>query len=225
LADPSPIPSLSMYSFRTPATITQRVILGGVVAEATFQLGQNISTWSASGTGIWCLDTANFGTADATQKGGLGSFPVEPGAPVTNGQPTVGFTGVATFDGNVIAEIQTATLRFRTGSAVALDTFGSYYPVLAEGEVRTIGLAFSIYDSDGVGLQDLKQKAVTQTPITVTLQMGTLSGNIWTWTCNNVQVAQPSYDDSKNRYMVVFPESMAHASSITQRDELSLLIS
>jgi len=150
---------------------------------------------------------------------------LEPAAPVTNGQPTVGFTGTATFDGNVIAEIQTATLRIRTGSAVALDTFGSYYPVLAEGEVRSVGLAFTIYDNDGNGLKNLKQKAITQTPISVTLQLGTIAGNIWTFLCSNVQVAQPSYDDSRNRYMVSFPESMLHASSITSRDELGLTIS
>ncbi len=224
LADPSPIPSFSMYSFRTPSTLTQRIVEGAVVAEATFNLGQNIATWSANGTGIWCLDTEHFSTADVTQKGGLGAFPSEPSTPVSNGQPSVGFTGSATFDGNVIAEIQTATLRVRTGNAVALDTFGSYYPVLAEGEQRSVGLAFTIYDNDGTGIKNLKAKAITQTPITITLVMGTISGNTWSWSLSNVQVAQPSYDDSRNRYMCVFPESLAHASSIAVRDELSLVI-
>jgi hypothetical protein len=234
LQDPSIIPSLSIYSFRTPATETQRIVLGAVVAEATFTMGQNIATWSANGTGIWCLDTettsnqTTFNVAgnipDATQKGGLATFPVEPAAPVTNGAPTVGFTGSATFDGTVIAEIQSATLRVRTGSVVATDTFGSYYPVLAEGEQRTVGLAFTVYDSDGAGIKNLKAKAQTQTPMTVTLVMGTIGGNIWTFTLNNVQIAQPSYDDSRNRYMCVFPESMAHATSITVRDEITLAL-
>jgi Phage tail tube protein len=224
LSDPSPIPSLSLYSFRTPSTLAQRVIAGAVVGEATFQLGQNIATWSASGSGIWCLDSDNFSTSDVTQKSGLTAYPAEPATPVTNGNSTVGFTGLATFDGNVIAEIQTASIRLRTGSVVALDTFGSYYPVLAEGEARTVGLSFTIYDSDGTGIKDLKAKAITQTPITITLQIGTIAGNIWTFNLANVQVAAPTYDDSKNRYMCVFPESMAHATTILVRDEIVLAL-
>lgn len=234
LQDPAIIPSFSLFSFRTPATETQRIVEGAVVAEATFNLGQNIATWSANGTGIWCLDTettsnqTTFNVAgnipDTTQKGGLTTFPVEPSAPVTNGSPTVGFTGSAVFDGDTITEIQSATLRVRTGNAVANDTFGSYYPVLAEGAEREVGLAFTVYDSDGAGIKDLKAKAQTQTPITVVLTMGTIAGNIWTWTLSNLQIAQPTYDDSRNRYMCVFPESMAHASSIVLRDELSLAL-
>jgi len=224
LVDPSPIPSFSLWSFRTPATLAQRVVLGAVVGEATFQLGQNIATWSANGTGIWCLDSDNYSVEDSTEQGGLTSFPTEPVTPVTNGQSTVGFTGLATFDGNVIAEIQTASIRMRTGSAVVNDTFGSYYPVLSEGEMRTVGLSFTVYDSDGTGIKDLKAKAITQTPITITLQIGTIAGNIWTFTLNNVQLASPTYDDSKNRYMCVFPESLAHASSISVRNEIVLAL-
>jgi hypothetical protein len=222
LSDPNPIPSFSLWSFRTPSTLAQRVVSGAVVGEATFQLGQNIATWSANGTGIWCLDSDNFAVEDSTEQSGLSAFPTEPATPITNGNSTVGFTGAATFDGNVIAEIQTASIRLRLGNIVALDTFGSYYPVLAEGEMRACGLSFTVYDSDGTGIKDLKAKAITQVPITVTLQIGTIAGNIFTFTLNNVQIAAPTYDDSKNRYMCVFPESLAHATSITVRNECIL---
>lgn len=224
LTDPSPIPSFSLFSFRTPSTMTQRVVEGAVVGEATFQLGQNIATWSASGSGIWCLDSDNFAASDVTQKGGLAAYPTEPVSPITNGNSAVGFTGQATFDGNVIAEIQSATVRLRSGNMVATDTFGSYYPTLTEGEMRACGLSFTVYDSDGTGIKNMKAKALTQTPITVILQIGTITGNIWTFTLNNVQLAAPTYDDSKNRYMCVFPESLAHATSILVRDECVLAI-
>ena len=90
---------------------------------------------------------------------------------------------------------------------MANDTFGSYYPVLAEGAERQVGLAFTIYDNDGAGLQKLKKDAHWQNPIGITMQIGTISGNIWTFQLNNVQVSQPNYDDLRNRYMCVFPES------------------
>jgi hypothetical protein len=224
LADPNTIPSFDLWSFRTPATLAQRVTLGAVVGEATFQLGQDVATWSATGTGIWTLDSDNFGTEGLTQKGGLTSFPTEPAAPVTNGNATVGFVGQATYDGNVIAEIQTASIRVQTGGAVANDTFGSYFPILAEGGLRTVSLTFTIYDNDGAGIKDIKAKALTQAPITVILQVGVIAGNIWTFTLNNVQVQPPAYDDSRNRFMCSFPESMAHASSIAVRDEMKLVI-
>jgi hypothetical protein len=224
LADANPIPSFSLWDFRTPSTLQQRVVLGAVVSEATFTLGQNVATWSASGTGVWALDSNNYSTQGTVQQGGLSAFPVEPTTPVTNGNAAVGFTGVATFDGNVIAEMQTATVRVRTGNSVVNDTFGSYYPVLAEGAMRSIGLAFTIYDNDGTGIANIKTKANTQTPITVSLQIGTISGNIWTLTLKNVQVQPPAYDDSRNRFICSFPESLAHASSILVRDELALVL-
>jgi hypothetical protein len=224
ISDPAVIPSFSLFSFRTPSTLDQRIVLGAVVGDATFQLGQNVATWSANGTGIWCLDSDTFSTSDTTQKGGLVSFPTEPAAPVSNGVPTVGFTGLATIDSQVIAEIQTATIRFRTGGVVVADTFGSYYPVLAEGAARQVSVALTIYDSDGAGIKDLRAKAVAQTPITVSLQIGTISGNIFTLTLNNVQLAQPTFDDSRNRYMCVFGDSPAHATTLANRDEIVLAI-
>lgn len=224
LIDPATMPSLSIFSFRTPSTMAQRIVEGAVVAQSTFTLGQNIATWTSSGTGLWCLDSDNFAVADATQKGGLGAFPTEPGAPVTNGQSTVGFTGSATFDGNVIAEIQTATISVTTGAAIVTDTFGSYYPTTTEGAVRSVSIACTVYDNDGTGIKNMKAKALTQTPITITLVIGTIAGNIWTFTLPNTQLAVPSYDDSRNRYMCSFPASLAHATSISVRDELSLLI-
>jgi hypothetical protein len=224
LVDPVQPPSMSLFSFRTPTTLSQRIVEGAVCSQATFTLGQNIATWTANGTGIWCLDSGNFSVADATQKGGLGAFPTEPSAPVTNGQSTVGFTGSAIFDSQPIVEIQTATIRFTTGSAIVTDTFGSYYPTTAAGTVRSVGISFTAYDDDGAGLADLKAKALTQTPITIALTIGTIAGNIWGFTMNNVQLAVPTYDDSRNRYMLSFGESLAHATSITTKDEISLLL-
>jgi hypothetical protein len=219
------VKSFCLWRFRTPSSVMQQVAFGAVVNEATFNLGQDIASWSASGECMWVLDSVNFSGTDATGKGGLTAFPSEPASPVTNGGIIAGFTGQATFDSNVLANIRTATLKITTGNAIVKDTFGSYYGTTPEGDMRAVALSFGIYDDDASGTTNLYQKAITKTPINVTLQIGTVTGNKWTFTVKGVQLAVPSLDDGQRRWSASFGDSQASGSSITALDEVALTIS
>jgi hypothetical protein len=219
------IQSFAMASYRTPASVMQRIAFGCVVQEATFNLGQDIATVSASGECLWVVDSVNFSATDATGKGGLSSFPAEPASPVTNGGIIAGFTGSATFDSNVLANIRTATLKIGTGNSIVKDTFGKYYGDSAEGDLRNVTLSFSLYDQDDAGTTNLYQKAISKTPINVTLQIGTVTGNKWTFTIKGLQLAVPNLDDSQRRWSASFGDSAASGSSLTALDEVALTIS
>ncbi|MFN3323417.1 MAG: phage tail tube protein [Bryobacteraceae bacterium] len=219
------IKSFTFWRFRTPAAVMQQVAFGCVVNEATFNLGQDIAQWSASGECIWVPDSVNFASTDTEGKGGLTAFPVEPANPVTNGGIIAGFTGQATFDGNVLANIRTATLKIVTGNAIVKDTFGAYYGTSAEGDLRNVSLSFGVYDDDAAETTNLYQKAISKTPINITLQIGTVTGNKWTFTVNGVQLAVPSLDDGQRRWSATFGDSQASGSSVTALDEVALTIS
>lgn len=219
------IQSFAMASYRTPASVMQRIAFGCVVQDATFNLGQDIATMSVNGECLWVLDSVNFAATDTVGKGGLASFPVEPSSPVTNGGIIAGFTGQATFDSNVLANIRTATLKIGTGNDIVKDTFGAYYGTTTEGDLRNVTLSFSLYDDDTTGTTNLYQKAISKTPINVTLQIGTVTGSKWTFTITGIQLAVPNLDDGQRRWSASFGDSQASGSSLTALDEVALLIS
>ncbi len=219
------IPMTTIWSFRQPSTIDQRVMHSCVVQEATFNLGQDgAATWSCQGEGAALLTSNGFASADATSKGGLSAFPSEPGSPTTNGGIIAGFTGLVQMDGNTIATIRTATLRVQTQNMLVKDTFGSYYPVLTEGGERTVQTSFSLYDSDEAAVEAIKQASYDKVPLVIVYQVGTVPGNIWTFTLNNVQFTTYELNDQQLRFSMDMGESRSYATSLTSLDELALVI-
>ena len=189
-----------------------------MVSETSFQLGADVAQASFNGESLWCLSANQFSVADLIQKGGLTIFPTEPAAPVTNGSIIAGFTGKIAMNSNAIATIRTATVRIQTGNVLVKDTFGSYYPTSAEGDIRRCSIQFSLYEDDSTAFQNLLQIAHDKTPVQIPLFLGTASGSIFGIVLNNVQLAPPTSEEQR-RFIANFPESTAHGSSLTVRDE------
>ena len=218
------IQSFVLFRFRQPSSLTQHLGFGCVVKEATFSVGPDIATMSASGEAVFVLDSDNFGNTLTAAKGGLTVFPTSPTTPVTHGNAVIGFTGLITMDGNTIANLKTATIKITTGNDTVKDTFGSYVASGTEGATRTVGVTFTLDDDDATATQNLKAKAFSQTPVDMSIQVGTFAGNIWTFTLKQVQLAQPSYSDGQLRFHADFAESFAHGTSITANDDVTLTI-
>lgn len=215
------IPSLSLWSFRQPSTLDQRVAFGAVAQEGTIALGDDVATMAFSGEAVWALSSNQFGAADSTQAGGLSAFPSEPGSPVTNGNMVAGFTGKIVANGGVLATMRTGQVRIQTGNTLVKDTFGTYYPSSLEGDERNVGLQFSVYEDDSTSYANLIAAANSKTPMNAVLQIGTVSGSICCIVVNNIQLASPTMEEQQ-RYIANFPESRAKASSITAKDEVSI---
>jgi hypothetical protein len=209
----------SLWSFRTPSTLDQRVVSGATVQEYQLSIGRNVAEHTFSGEGLWMLSSNQFSTASTAQKCGLTSFPSEPSSPVSNGNFVVGFTGVIAIDGQTIATVQTLDVRAGFQSLLVKDTFGTYYPTGTQGDVRNVGVAIKLYEDDSTAYQTLVQIAEARTPVTVFAVTGTTPGSIMATVLNNVQLTPP--DSQENiRYVSEFAESPASASSLSQHDEL-----
>lgn len=219
------IVSGNLWRFRDPSTLDQQVGLGAILQRATFTLGQDIAEWQAEGQSLYVLGSNFFAAADTTQKGGLGSFPSRPSAPVANGDAIAGFTGAMTVDGVSLATIRTATVKIETGNALVVDEFGHYYASGAEGDERNVTFGFNLYDDDSVGAETIKEAADAKAPITATIQLGTASNNIYTFTVNGIQLESPELDDNQRRFVASYRDSRAHESAIGAKDEFSMVIS
>lgn len=215
------IPSLSLWSFRQPSTIDQRVSIGSVVQEGTFQLGDDVASMSFNGESMWVLSSNQFADSDTQQKGGLSAFPSEPGSAVTNGNMVAGFTGKIVAGGEIIASIRTAQIRIQNGNVTIKDLFGSYYPTSVEGDERNVGISFSLYEDDTDAFKNLIQASNDKTPLNFTMQIGTQIGSIFVAQVNNVQLLAPSREEQR-RFIANFPESRAKASALTAKDECVL---
>jgi hypothetical protein len=219
--------SFSLWDYRTPATVMQRVGSGCLSNEVTVQLGQGVAKINASGPCKWIVDSVNFSTLDSVGKSGLSAFPAEPALNtiVTNGGIIPAYKGVATWDSNVLATLRTSTLRMVANNFTVDDTFGSDYATTTEADVRDFSVDLNIYDDDGSTAADLYQKALSKTPITIVNQIGVVPGSIWTWTIKGVQLALPAIVEGQRRWTASFGASRASGSSLTALDEVSLTIS
>lgn len=119
-----PLLQFSLWSYRQPATLSQRVAFGCAPAEMTLNLGQDVAEFSVSGECKFVLESDYFSTANAEERGGISAMPIEPAAPVTNGGLIAGFSGRAVIGGSTIARIRTATVKVNNGAALVKDTFG-----------------------------------------------------------------------------------------------------
>lgn len=222
LADAT-VPSATIYSYRQPSTIEQRVGIGCIAQNFEFTLGQDIAEFRVEGENMYTLSSANFATATTIEKGGLGAVPAEPGTPVfTDGGAIAGFTGAISIDSQTIANFRQCTIKGNTGNALPHDIFNSYEGGAPEGDLRNYTFSFNSYDDDSAGLATLKDVADQKTPITATIQIGLVSGSICTFTLRGIQLATPTYDDSQRAYIVTFGDSPFVGSNPTALDELSM---
>lgn len=224
LADLSP--SLSIYSFRKPSTVTQQVALGAVVDTFQTTFGPDTAYWEFGGTALWGLSTDEFSTADTTAKGGLSSFPSQPSSPVTNGSMIVGFLGSITIDGvtyttSANGGVRSASLSYKANRDIPNDIIGSGYGSSPAQDRRDITGTIDLYDDDSSALSALKVKAINATSINMVFVMGNVAGNIMTVNLNNCQLTPATYDDGQRKYAAKF-NFKAHASGLGTLDSITI---
>jgi hypothetical protein len=214
------IPSLSIWSFRTDTAGTgnpnQRVSVGSVATSATFNLGEDIATVEFDGASkliLGSFDYTSRSTAgDTAGLSGLSAFPVQPTSPVTNGSAVQGFYGALTMDSQVLTTIRSGSLKIETGNKNS-KVFGTPYPGCPYGGIRKISFQCDLYDGSDTATKDIYQRAYDKNPITVIMQVGTATGNTWTFTISGLQLAPYSYDESDLAYALKFGDSMASSTA------------
>jgi hypothetical protein len=218
-------PSLVIWDFNTPATVTQRALMGAVASKAKFDLGADEPAVEFSGPGLTVCESDNFATADAITKAGLTAFPTEPASPVTNGIAPPGFTGSISLDGNTFNTYRTGSIVIDVERELPMDGFNSYYGLTPAAGLRNVSTDWSMYDDDSANLQTLKAAAAAGTPVTLTFQIGTVAGSKWMFTLNNVLLPKPKYDYSGKRRTISFTGARAHDTTIGAKDAITITVS
>lgn len=227
--------SANLWDYRDPSTAAQRVALGAVMTEAQINLGQDVAEWTCSGEAMYVLNSLFLSNLDSTlsmlsnddrtrAKGGLSSFPAEPGSPVVHGNIIAGFTGAITVAGQPLATIRTATIKVTTGVELVHDTFGTYFSTGIQRTTRRVVFGFNLYEDDSAGQEAIYEAAESKAVAAATIQIGTVATNIFTFSLAGIQLEAPTRDDGQPRFAVVYPDSICHGTS-TGEDELVLAIS
>lgn len=210
----------SLWSYRLPSTIDQRVGIGCTASQAVFNMGQDgLATFTAQGDALWVLEANQFGAADATQKGGLSSFAAEPSTPVFNGTGVVGFTGSIVVAGQTLATVRTAKVTMGVNNVPVKDTFGTYYSSGSEGDEVKVTNSFSLYEDDSTAYNTLVAAAEAKTPVSCVYTLGTVAGNRVLFTVNGVKLMCPTREEQR-RYIANFGDGRAFGTSPANRDEL-----
>lgn len=213
------------WLFRSPASLQQRCGFGLVVQEATFNLGQDVALWQASGAGVWPLDSDTFAASDLKQKGGLNAFPAEPaGTLPADGGLTAGFTGMFLSGGAVLANIRSCAINVRTGNEPVTEEFGTYYPSTMEGDERVVSCSPSLFDQDDAGTKALYAASIDKTPLDLFVAVGTKVGGTFCFDLKGVQIDEPGLDDGQRRFVRNYRNCVATGSAPGALDELRVTV-
>ena len=205
------------------STLTSRLVWGCVVEEMTFTFNGNVFEAAVTGRGGYALDSTGFSGEDATGQAGLTAWPVEPVSPTVVGNIIPGFKGTASFDTQALeTSIRAMTLKIRTGTRWVADVLSDAYPVQIVGGERQVSMTLGVLDSDAATLNDVKQKAKSQTPIAVNITIGTVAGYKVNFVMPSLQLQPYEFQDENDIVMTNFSESQGHASAIGSVDDLTL---
>ena len=217
---------LAIWNFTTaPAAATSMVALNALVQKLEVAFGGDVPTLTFSGEAGWVLDSDQFadGTTPAAAKGGLTAFPSEPSAPVVNGTHPPGFKLTATIDGNAVTNVLSGKVTLSVARELLKTGNTEFAGAGAPGD-RLVTADWSLADNDSAALRTLKQKAFSRTPINIVFTVGTLAGNRWVHTLNNIIVPKPTYGTSGTRRTVNFSGARAYPSAINAKDQYTLAI-
>jgi hypothetical protein len=165
----------------------------------------------------------NFADEDTAGKGGLGSFPSEP-SPTLNGVPPRGRTGSITIDGNAYTTFRSGSITVATARQLSDPEWNSTYQGDPQSGPRVVTADLEMYDDDSANLTALKGKSRSKTPINITIVVGTVAGNIWTYLLKNIVLPIPSYSWSESRRTLRWSGLKARASSVSAKDEIKITL-
>lgn len=210
-----------------PSGFQQIAALASVVTDLEIAWGDNFGVLTINGVSAIIMDDAFFaGGATTAMKMGLVTYPAVPSSGVvTTGNAVVGFTGVMTIDGNVMAEVKTGSMRWRSGRQLIQDSFGTYVATGVEAANRTATISFLTDDSDSSALSNVMLKSKTKAAVNTTMAIGTTTAHTWTGAFNNMLFNSPARQDGQIRFQQQFPESLAYESAIGMKDESTLILS
>ncbi len=201
------LPSVTVFDYWDPATAVQRVINGAAVDEMAIQINGDFHEFQFSGLAQDVLDSSSFSAGEAS----LQSFPAEPAlaafdysiVPGNLGQAWLGTTASEFFT------VTNASIVLKNNLETRAREFGSSLPLAISPGRRVVAASLELYSQDDAATEGLYQAARQQSPISVMLQLGNVSGQMMGVYLQSVVPDLPEFDDSTNRLQWKFRPSRA----------------
>lgn len=219
--------SFDFWRFVTPSTLRQEVAIGCVVSTFGVSAGGNENAkWSANGAAKWKLDSLSYADSipDADQKGGLTSFPAEPGSPVTNGTPIPSFMGYIAMNGVPFPKVRSWGVNHQAGFDLPQEYIGTRYGQTPDAGDRVTTIDILLDDDDATGSQQLYELAQAKTTFDFIGVIGNLTqGNTFIYFLRGVQLNMPSTETTGRKFTRHYTGT-AHGSGVATLDELKMII-
>jgi hypothetical protein len=202
--------SASIFDYWDPATVVQRIVNGAAMNTMQIKVNGDFQEFVFAGPSQDLLDTTSF----IGGEGGLTSFPAEPADTGFDYTIVPGHLGQV-WMGAIPTQFLTLTqaeLQLDNGIDLRVKEFGSDFARCIAGGLRNVTLNFEIFEQDDDQTKALYQAARQRSPISVMLQLGEQSGQLFGAYMPAMVPAVPEFDDGETRLQWKFQNSRAQGS-------------
>ena len=206
----SDLGSVSIFDYWDPATVVQRILNGAAMNSLKVEVNGDFQEFVFAGPSKDLLDTTSF----TSGQGGLTSYPTEPVdagfdytiVPGHLGQVWMGALPTRFFT------LTKAELQLDNGIDLRMKEFGNDSARCIAGGQRIVTLNFQIFEQDDDQTKGLYQAARQRSPISVMLQLGEQSGQLFGAYMPAMVPEVPEFDDAETRLLWKFQNSRAQGS-------------
>lgn len=202
--------SVTLFDYWDPSTAVHRVVCGAAMDRMQIKVNGDFHEFGFSGPAADVVDSTSFSSGQA----GLTQFPAEPAIASFDYSIIPGHIGQVWL-GNSQTRFYTLTsanIGLSNGLDVRNHEFGSDLPRAIVPGQRDVTMDFSLYERDDVGTQALYQAARQRSPVSVMIQLGQQSQQLFGIYMNSLVPEVPQYDDGESRLQWKFQGSRAQGS-------------
>ena len=201
------LPSTTLFDYWDPSTAVHRVLPGAAVDKMQVKVNGDFHEFEFSGPSADMLDSTSFNSGQAN----LTQFPAEPALAPFDYTIIPGHLGQVWLGSspNQFFTLTNANVALNNNLDVRNLEFGSDLPRAVVPGEREVTMDFSLYEQNDAATQGLYQAARQRSPITVMIQLGEQSQQLFGVYMSSVVPQVPQYDDSETRLQWKFQGSRA----------------
>jgi hypothetical protein len=213
------LPSVSIFDYWSPGTAVQRVLTGAAIDKMSVTVNGDYHEFEFSGAAKDIVDSSSFMSGE----GGMTTFPAEPALTGVDLSPVPGNLGQVWMGATAqqFLTITEASLQVDNDLDQRAREFGSSSPLAVSPGPRNVSLNLSLFEKDDAATSGLYQAARQRSPISIMLQLGQATGQLFAVYLKSVVPEVPEFNDSERRLQWRFQKSRAQG---TTDDEIAFAI-
>lgn len=211
---------LAIFGFiHGSSTAGSRYAVGAVTSRATINFNSDILSMALSGTAYAIGRQETFSIQDTEAKGGLTTWPTEPGSYTTNGQVVHGYgititasdmsSGSPTNPQVLAGQANQFTFNINTGITLYEQFVDTLYPGAVLYGGRSVTTSLGTLNNDSAACTFLKQAAYTNKFLRFDITLGSIAGQRIYFRADNVQLTPESLSDQGSYVQVSFGDALA----------------